>query len=237
MAQTFYTDCYNKNRNVGTDMDRIETNFSTLKSLFSGTAAPGSNIAGMPWFDTTKKILKIRNQANSAWLGVLYSPVTDKYWKYVNSAADGWVVDASVTDRVIALKGGTAAYNTTGGNIAGDWTTIYTHTHSHTHSFSGSHNHQWSKHYNGGYYQNYNRTWNSVGTLVSVPNISYDGGSGIGPMGVYGGGEQPTTYAGVGDAYTSNTSTAGTTASNAAAASNVGWRAAAAVGTLQYPNV
>lgn len=41
---------------------------ATLRTFFSGPTEPASKVAGQPWADTTAGMLKIRNQANSAWL-------------------------------------------------------------------------------------------------------------------------------------------------------------------------
>lgn len=52
------------------DLQQIEDNFAVLKALFGGTSAPANAVAGQPWVDTTNHILKIRNEANSAWLNI-----------------------------------------------------------------------------------------------------------------------------------------------------------------------
>lgn len=44
-----------------------------------------------------------------------------KMWVYENTAPTGWSI-VSVTDRVLAVKGGSNAYNVSGGNTAGTWT-------------------------------------------------------------------------------------------------------------------
>jgi hypothetical protein len=44
-----------------------------------------------------------------------------KIYIYENTAPTGWTIVA-VTDRVLAVKGGSQAYNTTGGTQAGTWT-------------------------------------------------------------------------------------------------------------------
>ncbi len=44
--------------------------FRALKSTFSGASAPASPVAGMWWYATTTHILKLRNEANNAWLAV-----------------------------------------------------------------------------------------------------------------------------------------------------------------------
>jgi hypothetical protein len=107
---------------VSTDLTAMSNNFACLKSLFSGASAPADLVAGMPWFNTTKKNLQIRNQANNAWLAVMYSDNLQKIWVYRNTAPDGWAIDSAVVDVVLALKGGAQAYNCNGGTLAGTWT-------------------------------------------------------------------------------------------------------------------
>jgi len=45
----------------------------------------------------------------------------NKVWIYQNVAWTGWTIEA-VTDSVLAVKGGSQAYNVTGGQTAGSWT-------------------------------------------------------------------------------------------------------------------
>ena len=67
-----------------------------------------------------------------------------KVYLYENTAPTGWSITA-VTDSVLAVKGGTGLYNTTGGTTAGtSWANLKAHTHtgpSHTHT-GPNHNHQ-----------------------------------------------------------------------------------------------
>lgn len=122
MAQNWTDNMYELGHTLNTDMQNTENNFAVLKSLFSGAASPAGAVAGMPFFDTTNKVLKIRNQANSAWLGVMYGNSSTPIWMYVDAAPDGWVVSGSLTDLVLAIKGGSLAYDVSGGNIRGTWT-------------------------------------------------------------------------------------------------------------------
>jgi hypothetical protein len=124
MSQNWADDCYNySGHQVVVDMQQIENNLAALKSMFSGTSAPADPIAGMCWFDeNTGKSPKIRNKANAAWLGLMQADASHKLWVYRNTAPDGWAIDAAVVDVVLALKGGTAAYNANGGTQAGTWT-------------------------------------------------------------------------------------------------------------------
>jgi hypothetical protein len=48
---------------------------------------------------------------------------------YQNAAPTGWTLDSGVTDKVLAVKGGSNAYDVNGGNTAGTWTQPnHTHT-------------------------------------------------------------------------------------------------------------
>jgi hypothetical protein len=122
MSQTWTDNCYDVGHVIATDMTAIENNMACLKSMFSGASAPSDPVAGTGWFDTTKKLPKVRNNANSAWLGIMAADSSHKIWVYRNTAPDGWAIDSSVTDRVLALKGGSDAYNVSGGGTAGTWT-------------------------------------------------------------------------------------------------------------------
>ncbi len=68
MSQNFTDDCFAGSHVAQEDLQNIENNFAALKSSFSGGSAPANPVAGMWWFDTSANILKIRNEANSAWL-------------------------------------------------------------------------------------------------------------------------------------------------------------------------
>jgi len=68
-------------------------------------------------------------------------------WFYQNTAPTGWVIDSTPADAILAVKGGSAAYNVNGGMAAGTWTHP-THTHtgpSHTHT-GPSHTHTGPSH-------------------------------------------------------------------------------------------
>lgn len=56
-----------------------------------------------------------------------------KVWLYENAAPTGWTLVGGLGDRLLAIAGGTDAYNVAGGNTAGDTWTISGLTHSHTH--------------------------------------------------------------------------------------------------------
>ena len=50
--------------------ESLKNDFEALRTCFSGSSAPGNPVAGMWWYDTTANMLKIRNEANNAWLDV-----------------------------------------------------------------------------------------------------------------------------------------------------------------------
>jgi len=54
-----------------------------------------------------------------------------KMYFYMNSAPAGWVIDTTVSDALIGVKGGVSHYNIAGGNLAGTWSQP-----THTHTFS-----------------------------------------------------------------------------------------------------
>jgi len=160
MGQTWYDDVYHINKNAGTTLEQIESDFLTLKSMFSGTTAPttGTLYAGHPWFDTTNNLLRIRNNAGT-WFGVMYGDSGSPIWMYVNSAPNGWQAAASQpSDKVLGFKGGSVY--TTGGTTLGSWTTVYAHTHSHNHTFV--HNHQWYDYVASGDAKSYNSSGSAV---------------------------------------------------------------------------
>ena len=70
MAQDWTDDVFAGGHVAQTDLQNIENNFAAIKSAFSGAVTPADTVAGMWWYDTTANILKLRNEANSAWLSV-----------------------------------------------------------------------------------------------------------------------------------------------------------------------
>lgn len=70
MSQDFTDDCFASGHVGQTDLQNMEKNFAALKSTFSGPSAPSNTVAGMWWYDTNANILKLRNEANNAWLEV-----------------------------------------------------------------------------------------------------------------------------------------------------------------------
>jgi len=219
MAQTFSDDTFAPGNVAQTDLANIEANFAALKSTFSGTGAPANQVAGMQWFDTDNYVVKYRDAGDSAWLGLMHGDASQKVWIYRNTAMNGWVVDGAVSDVVLALKGGTTY--TTGAATAGSWTVSGLSDSGHTHASTlaaPNHTHTLadSSYYPGG---------DMIGYLARNGAV-YSSGSGghRGPKDVTG---NPTATA----------LTGSITSATATIASAGTWRAAAAVGTLQYLNL
>jgi hypothetical protein len=223
MAQNFTSNSFAASNVAQTDLQNMENNFLVLQSNFSGSTAPSNAVGGMMWAHAGNvNGLRIRNYANSAWLAVLLGDASSKLWLYRNDAGPGMVVDTSLTDRVLSIKGGSNAYNVSGGATGGTWTQP-----NHTHSVTpAAHVHQWYKN-NGGLVTD--QTFNSSGTLTnvttgSIKNELYRGMpciTGAAPLGQ--------------DAYTTSVASGAVTSGNGATAAT--WRPAAAVGTLQYPSL
>lgn len=144
MSQDWVADLYTTGTVGDTTLSNMELMFATLRSSFSGGAAPSGPVDGNLYYDTGSDLLKLYR--NGSWAGVLIGSASFKIWVYQNAAEDGWTVDTGITDRVLAVKGGSQAYNRTGGGVAGTWTQP-SHTLSaaeipqHRHSISGDGGH------------------------------------------------------------------------------------------------
>ncbi len=126
---------------IGSPSNRIKTIYvgsldSTTPVVAVQPTEPSDPDPGDLWFNTANNILQVRNAADDGWLGVMYGDSNNKIWMYSNTASDGWAIDAGVTDVVLALKGGSDAYNANGGTEGGTWVQP-DHAHgvgAHTHS-------------------------------------------------------------------------------------------------------
>lgn len=103
MSQTYVDDCYGSAHTATTDLQAFEDNFAALKSAFSGATEPANTVAGMWWFDTTAKILKLRNEANNAWQSV---------WDFANNKPVITNLSAEITDAMIATANKDGAADT-----------------------------------------------------------------------------------------------------------------------------
>jgi hypothetical protein len=127
MSQNYTQDCfrlYEKPANVTTNY--FENNAAALKSNFSGSNSPPDPVSFKLWGDTTNKVL--RYSSSGEWLGLMHGDASQIIWKYRNLAPDGWVLDTSVTDAVVAIRGG--SYYTIGASVQGTWQAIdFSHSH------------------------------------------------------------------------------------------------------------
>lgn len=230
MSQDYTVDCYASGHSVNTDQANVEKNFECLRTMFSGTNQPSNMVAGMPWFFTTNKVLKQRNAANSAWIGLFHGDASQKILVYRNAAMDGYVVDSSITDRVVAIKGGSTY--TTGGALTGSWT-ISGLSMAHTHYVpTPNHSHKW---YQDPVHSSYDYGAKDGAGNYLVPGSFdfYSGHYGIRLV------EGTTSDALDGNYYTDTKSLSCTSAaaSTSTVSSSGVWRPAAAVFTIQYLNL
>ncbi len=100
-------------------LNATKDKLDSVQSNFSGTGAPPSPVVGMGWSDTTKQTNKRRNFANNAWLADIHGDADFMLWLYRNDTNPGMVIDPTVSDVVLAAKGGTTYV--TGGTLAGTW--------------------------------------------------------------------------------------------------------------------
>jgi hypothetical protein len=141
-----------------------------------------------------------------------------KIWVYANTAQEGWVIDTDdATDRVLAFKGGSDAYNANGGTNAGTWTQPnHVHTFTLTTTELPAHVHQMRE---------------GDGDLCEYPTVG-----GASEMSGLPADDPEWTYS---SKAALNTASAGTgsqgSVDNGATANT--YRPAAAIGTMQFPDV
>jgi len=229
MSQDYTVNSFQADHVAQTDMANIEKNLECLRSFFSGASAPSNAVAGHVWFDTGQELPKIRNDANDAWLAILTGSTDQKIWIYRNDTDDGWAIDSSVTDRVLALKGGSGLYDRTGGGVAGEtWANLKAHTHTgaaHTHS----HNHQW---YDSQGENDSDRSYDSGGSAQNLSSASAKSSASY----VHIARSISTGDTPLANLYSKTDATAASSA-NTGAQSTADVRPAAAIGTLQYPDI
>lgn len=226
MSQSWTDDVFATDHQGTTDLQNMENNFAALKSNFSGASAPSNVVAGQFWYHTSKG-MRMRNSANSGWLKSLHGDSDLRTWFYRNDTTEGWVIDSSITDRVLAIKGGSLAYNVNGGNTAGSWTISgmsAANESSHIHA-TGNHSHKWYDLVTGA------ADKDGAGTPLSATGgkdyphvVTSSDNSDAGP-------DQ--------DLYTDSQggNTGGGSVHTHTLSQDAGWRPAAAVGTLQYPDL
>lgn len=237
MSQDYTINSFQGDHAGQTDLLNMEKNHECHRSFFSGASAPSNAVAGHPWFDTTQNLPKIRNDANSAWIAILTGTIYQKLWIYRNDTDDGWAIDATVTDRVLALKGGSGLYNVNGGVNAGEtWANLKAHTHT-----GASHNHDIGNHVHQTYKDNgsssHGQGYDSSGSLVTIPAGVITASGTHQHMLV---GDQDSDENRMGDNYSANPASGSTdneTPGAGGGQSTADVRPAAAVGTLQYPDI
>lgn len=124
MAQNYTINCITPTGSGKVELQGMENNFECLRSMMSGSTTPTDSTAGVVWFNTSTKGLRIRNNDNDAWMGVFLAELSTKVWMYSNTEEDGWSIDLSADDRLLALKTtvGGLDYDVDGGNESGTWT-------------------------------------------------------------------------------------------------------------------
>jgi len=104
-----------------TDVTKIKNNFAALKSTFSGTTAPSDAVAGMWWYDTTAHILKVRNEANNAWLSVWDLANNKPIITNLSNEITGTMIAAALKSPAAGTEGlrklGTGATDAMPGNV------------------------------------------------------------------------------------------------------------------------
>lgn len=108
MTQTYNDAVPASTRDALEDLTAIRNNFAALKSCFSGSTAPPNPVAGMWWYDTTANILKLRNEANSAWLNV---------YDFANQRAPLALLATNCSRTVAAGTGIAVSGSLNGGNV------------------------------------------------------------------------------------------------------------------------
>ena len=198
---------------IATNFENLEENCKELRKNEAGTSAPGDPDTGQLWYYNGSSYAGLRTRNySSAWIKVLCGDASQKMWVYRNNSCEGWRIDTSVTDRVLALKGGSNAYDVNGGTNAGTWT-------------RGSHVHQI---YSSGGYSSADSMYNSSGSAVVLTNAamyeSKDNNPNVKQF-ISLGSITTGNVTALDDAYTKSTTLTNT------------YRPAAAVGTLQYPDL
>lgn len=76
------------NQTSGSARLDINSALQALASNSSGTSAPATTYANMLWYDTTNDTLKMRNEANSAWISIGYLDQSTNLFKAQNVDAN-----------------------------------------------------------------------------------------------------------------------------------------------------
>ena len=213
MAQNFTPDWYELTFVADTAFQNAENNDNTLRSNFSGSNAPSNPIAGQQWFDIDTGTMKVR-EIDSTWLAMLVGAATFRMWLYTNDQQRGMLIDATVTDVVIAFRGGN--YGSSGGVVVGNWSISGL-----TNSQEGNHSHRWKR-----YTPNNDYTWDAAQGAILLQ------GNTVERQGIVVLVTQGNSNCQNSDYYTEETGQHLHLISH-----NALWRPQAAVGTMQYPNL
>mgnify|MGYP005994276091 CR=1 FL=1 len=83
---------------------------AAVNAIHTGTSAPSTAIsAGLVWFDTTNNVLKIRNEANDAWITLAISPVTSNTVDVDGGSIDGTPIGAASASTAVVSSLNVAA--------------------------------------------------------------------------------------------------------------------------------
>jgi hypothetical protein len=106
MSQNDYTIA-----NQTTPLFRADLNdaLQALASNSSGATAPATTYANMTWYDTGTNILKIRSEADDAWINVAYVDQSTNAWRVLD---DTQVVNTSGTQTGLIGDQATATWET-----------------------------------------------------------------------------------------------------------------------------
>ena len=217
MSHNYYEDVYAPGHIAGDDISKITTNFNTLRAQWADPDSPVNQVAGMVWYDTDNKLIKIRNQANSDWLGSFIAETANVIAIYNSSTDDGWTDSGDSGDKILGIKGGSVM--TTGGVSAGQWDISDLETDTGT----GTHGHQFFDYVAGDLCNFYD----SSGAAKLASTVSYYNTTADAFLVRYG----TIAYVTKADLYTDKDTHSHTVVADG------GWRPAAAVVTMQYMSV
>jgi len=78
---------------------------AVINGIHTGVSEPTSTSAGQLWYDIDLDVLKIRNEADSAWVTLNVSPITD--FKILGSNTIGWILPTAdgIADQFLTTDG------------------------------------------------------------------------------------------------------------------------------------
>jgi len=95
---------------------------AAVNAIHTSASAPSTAIsAGLLWFDTSNNLLKLRNEANDAWITLAVSPVTSNTVDIDGGAIDGTVIGGGTPAAIsgTTLTGSTSLALATGATVTG----------------------------------------------------------------------------------------------------------------------